>query len=174
MLKNDNIVRMHVRARQGFTLIELLVVISLIGLLASIIFASLTQARAKGRDTKRLADLRDVQTVLELYASDNGGTYPSTGGNWWGVCSVWGSHDVTGSNGWVPNVSPAYLPALPVDPKPIGTNYCYLYRSNTVDYMILAYGTVETFTSSNNPRPRPLYPWDQTTIAYYTPGASGW
>lgn len=53
--------------RRGFTLIELLVVIAIIGLLASIILASLNTAQQKGRDAKRLADIQDIQNALELY-----------------------------------------------------------------------------------------------------------
>jgi type II secretion system protein G len=52
---------------RGFTLIELLVVIAIIGLLASIILASLNSARQRGRDARRIADIREIQNALELY-----------------------------------------------------------------------------------------------------------
>lgn len=157
--------------KRGFTLIELLVVVAIIGLLASVVVASLSNARSKSRDARRLADLRQVQNALEMYASDNN-QYPSTSGNWWGVCSSWGSHDTTGANGWVPNLAPQHISRLPTDPRPVGTNGCYLYRSNGTDYMLLAYLTVETYTSANNPAPRPAFP--SQTFAFYTSGATGW
>jgi prepilin-type N-terminal cleavage/methylation domain-containing protein len=53
--------------RRGFTLIELLVVIAIIGILASIVLASLDSARKKGRDARRVADIKQLQLALELY-----------------------------------------------------------------------------------------------------------
>lgn len=58
------------RARGGFTLIELLVVVAIIGLLASVVFASLTTARARGRDARRVSDLREMQKVIVLIDAD--------------------------------------------------------------------------------------------------------
>jgi len=52
---------------KGFTLVEVLIVISIIGLLASIILVGLGGFRSKGRDTRRITDLRSSQTALELY-----------------------------------------------------------------------------------------------------------
>jgi prepilin-type N-terminal cleavage/methylation domain-containing protein len=61
---------------RGFTLIELLVVIAIIGLLSTIIAAPITEARKKGRDSKKISDLRSIVTALNLYNDDNGGQYP--------------------------------------------------------------------------------------------------
>ena len=51
----------------GFTLIELLVVIAVIGLLASVIVASLGSARGKARDAERMSDMRQIQIALEFF-----------------------------------------------------------------------------------------------------------
>src|SRR3989344_6514315 len=59
------------RSRSGFTLIELLVVIAIIGLLSSVVLASLNGARSRGRDARRVADLKQIQVALELYYSQN-------------------------------------------------------------------------------------------------------
>lgn len=55
----------------GFTLIELLVVIAIIGILASIVLTSLNGTRAKGRDAKRISDIKQFQLALELYYDAN-------------------------------------------------------------------------------------------------------
>lgn len=66
------------RTKKGFTLIELLVVIAIIGILASVVLASLNSARAKSRDARRVADLKQVQLALELYADSHSQAYPAT------------------------------------------------------------------------------------------------
>ena len=62
----------------GFTLIELLVVIAIIGILASVVLASLNSARKKSRDARRLADVKQLQVALELYYDANTSKYPAT------------------------------------------------------------------------------------------------
>ncbi len=62
---------------KGFTLIELLVVIAIIGILSSIVLASLNSARQKGRDARRVADIKQIQLALELYY-DAHSQYPTS------------------------------------------------------------------------------------------------
>ncbi len=59
------------KAKQGFTLIELLVVIAIIGLLSTLSIVALNQARARSRDARRIADIKQIQTALEMYYNDN-------------------------------------------------------------------------------------------------------
>ncbi|MEO6536326.1 MAG: type II secretion system protein [Candidatus Paceibacterota bacterium] len=160
------------KKKNGFTLIELLVVIAIIGLLSSVVLASLNTARAKARDATRLSDMQQLKLSLELYYDANR-AYPNTGGNWYGNCSSWGSKGTTGAGGWIPDLAPTYIPSLPLDPKPIGTVYCYLYRSDGVDYMLLVYNTAETYTATSNKWLRPLI-LSPSDFAFYTPGAIMW
>ncbi|MFA6077505.1 MAG: prepilin-type N-terminal cleavage/methylation domain-containing protein [Candidatus Paceibacterota bacterium] len=59
------------KSESGFTLVELLVVIAIIGILSSIVLASLNSARAKARDAKRVGDLGSIRTALVLYYDTN-------------------------------------------------------------------------------------------------------
>ena len=95
---------------KGFTLIELLVVIAIIGLLASIVLASLNTARKKSRDARRIADVKQLQLALELYFDANSGTYPL-------------GTDMSG-------LATAYIPAIPTAPSPGSYSYQALNDSS--------------------------------------------
>jgi prepilin-type N-terminal cleavage/methylation domain-containing protein len=86
---------------KGFTLIELLVVIAIIGVLASVVLASLNAARKKSRDARRVADIKQIQLALELYF-DASGYYPDA----------------------IASLAPTYIPAVPKDPLTDGA-YSY-------------------------------------------------
>src|SRR5688500_9887067 len=63
--------------QKGFTIIELLVVIVIIGILVALALPNLFSAQARGRDTDRKNELKNLQTRLETHFNDNG-SYPST------------------------------------------------------------------------------------------------
>ena len=60
---------------RGFTLIELLVVIAIIGLLSTIVVASLSSVRGKARDTARIASLQEMSKAIAIVDTDPGTTF---------------------------------------------------------------------------------------------------
>ncbi|MFZ2887010.1 MAG: type II secretion system protein [Minisyncoccia bacterium] len=89
---------------KGFTLIELLVVIAIIGILSSVVLASLGSARQKGRDARRLSDVKQLQLALELWYDANGSEYPDA----------------------LSSLATTYIASVPVDP---GTSQAYPYQN---------------------------------------------
>lgn len=134
----------NMKKNKGFTLIELLVVIAVIGILASVVMASLNSARMKARDAKRKADMKQIQIALELYY-DQVGKYTvyedlcsdSSIGSNNGACS---GAMVLGT-GWAANsdlgeiVAAGFMPSLPLDPKNTLTNYYWYEPSNPAEVM---------------------------------------
>lgn len=108
------------KSNQAFTLIELLVVIAIIGILATVVIASLTSARTKARDAKRMGDARAVQTALEMYYNDNG-VYPA-------------SADVVFPGILASTIMPTYIASIPSDPG--SSTYRYYTNNTTVGYAI--------------------------------------
>ena len=164
---------------KGFTLIELLVVIAIIGLLSSIVLASLSTARAKARDAQRLSDLTQIRNALALYYSTNG-SYPLPGnGMYWGgvnagpsCASINGT--VSGATAYISGLVPTYIPVLPVDPSPPAPD-CrgYLYHSDGKDYMFLIYYTVEGAVPPASLQ-RPIEPGQKIYAIWSGPNAAGW
>ncbi|MEO5646523.1 MAG: type II secretion system protein [Candidatus Paceibacterota bacterium] len=102
---------------RGFTLIELLVVIAIIGILASVVLSSLSTARIKGRDARRLSDMHQLQIALEMYYSQYG-VYPV--GNAGSDRSEWINSNGYGAlNPLGALIDNSMIPKLPYDP---GTN----------------------------------------------------
>ena len=105
--------------KKGFTLIELLVVIAIIGVLASIVLASLNNARKKSRDARRITDIKQIQLALELYFDGQGNKYPTAGTTCAASPGVAYGLEVLATDN--------YIPQVPRDP--LSNDSCYWYAS---------------------------------------------
>lgn len=115
--------------KKGFTLIELLVVIAIIAVLSTLSVVSLSSARQKSRDTRRVSDIRQIQTALEMYALNRtDGLYPVTSSaNIKGFC--------LDDTGLVPTcVGAIFMKKIPSNPSPNGTDY--IYSSDGTSYTL--------------------------------------
>ena len=79
------------KGHRAFTLIELLVVIAIIGILSSVVLASLNTARNKGADAAVKSNLANARAEAELFYDSQ----PTT--TYVGVCAATGSN-VIGDN----------------------------------------------------------------------------
>lgn len=116
------------RKQKGFTLVELLVVIAIIGLLSTLAVVALNNARQKSRDARRVSDIKQIQTALELYYNDESG-YPA-------AAAVGGT--IKG-----PTSGTTYMTAIPSNPKPetdgtcaAATEYTYTQTSTGASYTL--------------------------------------
>ncbi len=91
-----------------FLIVSLILLIPIVGILSSIVLSSLNVAREKGRDARRIADVKQIQLGAELYFDDHSEAYPQS----------------------LDELAPNYLPALPVDPL-TGASYLYANCSPT-------------------------------------------
>lgn len=138
------------KIRKGFTLIELLVVIAIIGILSTLAVVALQNARLKSRDAKRVSDIKQIQTAMELYFAEKN-SYPA------GVNIVLGSTtdpakvclDKTGfaATCTPTTTNPIFMGQVPANPAPGGANYTY----TAVDSVVGTVCTGESGTTTSCP-----------------------
>lgn len=136
------------KKNKGFTLIELLVVIAIIGVLASVVLASLNSARIKSRDAKRKLDLKQMQNSLTMYYTSNsafpiGTAFSSWASNWDnGGCCI---------NLYNGLVGGGYMNTLPADPiNKEGGNGNFLGDNTPTDLAYYYYSDGSTYVLGTN------------------------
>ena|SRR3990167_4696752 len=116
------------KSESGFTLIELLVVVGIIAILATIGAVNFAGARAKARDAKRIADIKQMQAAIEVEAAGSApGTYPA----------------ITNLPAEITTISP---------PRTTDA-YCYGVATNNYSYFVAVVGLEDQTNadSDNNP-----------------------
>lgn len=92
---------------KAFTLVEIMVVIAIIGILSTLIMVSLDNTKMTARNTRRLADIKQLQLALKLYYNDVG-SFPAS---------------ITPGSPIAAN-GVSYLLRVPANPKPWADNGC--------------------------------------------------
>ena len=127
---------------RGFTIIELLVVVAIIGLLTAAVLSSTSTARTKSRDARRLQDMREIETALNLYYQANN-SFPLSEGS---------STTITGADPELSGelTSNGFMPTVPTDPQHPTNIYQYISTGGGTGYYLqfcLETNSIEGFAS---------------------------
>jgi len=165
---------------KSFTLIELLVVVAIMGLLASLATVALNHARAKSRDTRRVADLCQFSKAMEMHFNDYY-AFPDTDGvKCLSVC------ESETPPSWCTNFK-EIVKVIPDDPMQTSLQNCYLISSNEKNYRIAAHLEKDTdkmkddggsylqfYEVYSDPTAPLLTDWDDPEIGPWQGQVMGW
>lgn len=133
------------KKNKAFTLVELLVVISIIAILSTLVMINLTGAQKKSRNTKRTADLKELNTALRSYYEIKNSLPANVAGNVF--CKI--GFDYAGGKCLGELVANGYVSALPKGPEekcilagsPSSDSKCYSYHNygSTTGAVVIGY-----------------------------------
>jgi prepilin-type N-terminal cleavage/methylation domain-containing protein len=158
--------------RTGFSLLEMLLVVVILAMLAGILIPVLEREMIVAADSRRASDLKTIQSAVESYYRVNQ-SYPDTAGVWQGDAPNFGGFGY-GVAGYIPNMVPDYMQALPTDPSsayPDSADGGYMYRSDGLDYKFVVNLSPE-FYLNGNPFFDPSRP--NTAWQVSSPGGYNW
>lgn len=180
-------------SQEGFTLVELLVVIGIIALLISILLPTLTKAREAANRAACLANLHQIDQLLEIYAAQNKDQVPLTmqnngmpgAGTAPSSANIYGTSNVTLQNNYFvsrPNTTapdPGYNAAgQAFNVRFVGIGYLYYAgllknTSGKIFFCPSFYDPLYSFnTGTDDPNSNP-WPPDVMTAAYISAGGHG-
>lgn len=139
--------------KNGFTLVEMVLVTVIIGIVAGIVIniIDIPRVQARSRDSKRIGDMKRIQTALELYFAANR-AYPQ-------VTNFGFAQTVLASA-----IVPTYMDQIPLDPlnnkvvkntstmqcRENGTRHGYYYKTDADGTKYVMSAIMELVISSEN------------------------
>jgi type II secretory pathway pseudopilin PulG len=142
-----------------------MVVVTIMAILAAIVYSNIGSASPKARDAERQADLRNLQLAIDQFKLKNG-RYPAMG------CAP-GADQVSGENdcpAYIAGLSPEYITVMPKDARRgSAVGYAYVTNAGGTSYKVMARGTVESETVTSA---HPMKSCDTTDICNYGCGTA--
>ncbi len=124
-------------------LIYVIVVLVVIGLLSTVAVVALGSTRIKARDFKRLSDLKQMQSSLEVYEAEQH-SYPTGQG----ISLGSGNYDCLNASGWQPTNCPnPYIDNIPSDPR--DGRYVYSSDEKTFEIEAVLEGSIQGYTAGS-------------------------
>jgi prepilin-type N-terminal cleavage/methylation domain-containing protein len=136
-----NIIMMKQTHTRGFTLIELLVVIAIIGILASVVLASLNSARDKGEDAAARSNLNNIRAQAEIVYDDANRSYAAVCADTQVARAVTEADGIAGANAECADDAAAWAAQAELSD---GTFYCVDSTGNSAE------GAADTITEGSD------------------------